>query len=37
MRKRELESEQRMEYAGKTKAKIMRDKDRDISEKIALG
>lgn len=37
MRKRELESEQRMEYAGKTKAKVIRDKERDISEKIALG
>ncbi len=37
MRKRELESEQRLEYAGKTKAKVIRDKERDISEKIALG
>jgi SNW domain-containing protein 1 len=37
MRKRELESEQRLEYAGKTKAKVVRDKERDISEKIALG
>lgn len=37
MRKRELESEQRLEYAGKNKAKAVRDKDRDVSEKIALG
>lgn len=37
MRKRELESEQRLEYAGKNKAKAVRDKERDVSEKIALG
>lgn len=37
MRKRELESEQRLEYAGKNKAKAVRDRERDISEKIALG
>lgn len=37
MRKRELEAEQRLEYAGKNKAKAVRDKERDISEKIALG
>ena len=37
MRKRELESEQRLEYAGKNKAKAVRDRERDVSEKIALG
>ena len=37
MRKRELEAEQRLEAAGKNKAKQVRDKERDVSEKIALG
>ncbi len=36
-RKREIERYRRMEVAGKKNSKTMRDKERDISEKIALG
>lgn len=36
-RKREIERDRRMEVAGKKNSKSMRDEERDISEKIALG
>lgn len=36
-RKREIERDRRMEVAGKKNSKTMRDEERDISEKIALG
>jgi len=36
-RKRELERDRRMEVAGKKNSKSLRDEERDISEKIALG
>ena len=36
-RKREIERDRRMEVAGKKKSKLLRDEDRDISEKLALG
>jgi SNW domain-containing protein 1 len=36
-RKREIERDRRMEVAGKKKSKTLRDEERDISEKIALG
>ena len=35
--KRERERNQRLDLAGKKKSKLVRDRDRDISEKIALG
>lgn len=36
-RKREIERDRRMEVAGKKNSKSMRDEERDVSEKIALG
>ena len=36
-RKREIERDRRIEVAGNKKAKLTRDLDRDVSEKIALG
>ena len=36
-RKREIERDRRMEVAGKKNSKSLRDEERDISEKIALG
>jgi len=36
-RKREIERDRRMEVAGKKNSKSLRDDERDISEKIALG
>jgi SNW domain-containing protein 1 len=36
-RKREIERDRRMEVAGKKNSKTLRDEERDISEKIALG
>jgi len=36
-RKREIERDRRIEVANNKKAKISRDLDRDVSEKIALG
>jgi len=37
MQKRELERTVRLEAAGRKKAKAVRDAERDISEKVALG
>jgi len=37
IRKKEIERDRRIEVAGNKKAKLTRDVDRDISEKIALG
>lgn len=37
IRKKEIERDRRIEVAGTKKAKLTRDVDRDISEKIALG
>lgn len=37
IRKKEIERDRRIEVAGNKKAKLTRDLDRDISEKIALG
>lgn len=37
IRKREIERDRRIEVAGNKKAKLTRDVDRDISERIALG
>ncbi len=36
-RKREIERDRRMEVAGKKNSKSLRDEERDVSEKIALG
>jgi len=36
-RRREIERDRRMEVAGKRTSKTMRDEERDVSEKIALG
>ena len=36
-RKREIKRDRRMEVAGKKKSKTLRDEERDVSEKIALG
>ena len=36
-RKREIERDRRMEVAGKKNSKTLRDEERDVSEKIALG
>jgi SNW domain-containing protein 1 len=36
-RKREIERDRRMEVAGKKNSKSLRDEERDISEKMALG
>jgi SNW domain-containing protein 1 len=36
-RKREIERDRRLEVAGKKNSKSLRDEERDISEKIALG
>ena len=36
-RKMEIERDRRMEVAGKKNSKTLRDEERDISEKIALG
>lgn len=37
IKKREIEREKRLEAAGTKKTKEIRDRERDISEKIALG
>lgn len=37
IRKREIERDRRIEMAGNKKAKAIRDSERDISEKVALG
>ena len=36
-RKREIERDRRLEVAGKKKEKQVRDRERDVGEKLALG